>query len=274
MRDPECVALLQWALPRLRLRWGGFRRVRRQVCRRIARRLEELGLAGPAGYRSYLEAHPAEWTVLDGLCRIPISRFYRDRAAWQLLECEALPAVAGEARASGAAEIRCWCIGCAAGEEPYTLVILWTLAVGPRFPGLGLRVVATDADCAAIRRAREGAYGWGSVKDLPAEWRETAFLRTDSGWSLKEDYRRAVQFVEQDVRSGMPQGAFRLVLCRNLVFTYFEEGLQREVLGRMVERLAPGGFLVTGVRERLPGDTPGVQPWHPRLGLYRRAARP
>jgi hypothetical protein len=32
--DAECVVFLQWALPRLGLRWQGFRKVRRQVCRR------------------------------------------------------------------------------------------------------------------------------------------------------------------------------------------------------------------------------------------------
>ena len=42
MRDPECVALLQWLLPRLEMRWLGFRKVRRQVCKRIDRRLREL----------------------------------------------------------------------------------------------------------------------------------------------------------------------------------------------------------------------------------------
>jgi len=39
MTDMDCVAFLQWALPKLHLRWAGFRKVRRQVCRRIERRM-------------------------------------------------------------------------------------------------------------------------------------------------------------------------------------------------------------------------------------------
>lgn len=58
MTDAECVAFLQWALPRLHLRWAGFRRVRRQVCRRIDRRRAALGLANTAAYRGLLEATP------------------------------------------------------------------------------------------------------------------------------------------------------------------------------------------------------------------------
>ena len=37
MKDSDCVTFLQWALPRLHFRWPGFRKVRRQVCRRISR---------------------------------------------------------------------------------------------------------------------------------------------------------------------------------------------------------------------------------------------
>lgn len=35
---------------------------------------------------------------------------------------------------------------------------------------------------------------------------------------------------EQDIRLAEPEGAFDLILCRNLAFTYFEPGLQKEIL--------------------------------------------
>ncbi len=65
MTDRECVEFLQWALPQLGLRWPGFRKVRRQVHKRIVRRWGELGLGQIADYRAYLETHAAEW----GVCR-------------------------------------------------------------------------------------------------------------------------------------------------------------------------------------------------------------
>jgi hypothetical protein len=51
MRDDDCVRLLQWALPRLGMRWPGFCRVRPQVCTRITRRIVRLAVEGPAAYR-------------------------------------------------------------------------------------------------------------------------------------------------------------------------------------------------------------------------------
>jgi chemotaxis protein methyltransferase CheR len=67
VKDTDCTAFLQWALPRLRMCWSGFRRVRSQVCKLLWRRLAELGLAELTAYRALLETHPQEWTRLDGL---------------------------------------------------------------------------------------------------------------------------------------------------------------------------------------------------------------
>ena len=50
----------------------------------------------------------------------------------------------------------------------------------------------------------------------------------------------------------MPSGPFALVLCRNLVFTYFAKDLQREILDRIMARIGPSGFLVIGRHERVP----------------------
>jgi chemotaxis protein methyltransferase CheR len=91
--DQECVEFLQWALPRMQMRWSGFRKVRRQVCRRIQRRMQVLE-KDVQGYREFLEAEPEEWDVLDALCRITISRFYRDRAVFAYLQTTVLPALA------------------------------------------------------------------------------------------------------------------------------------------------------------------------------------
>ena len=71
--------------------------MRRQVCKRIARRIKELGLADLAAYRERLECAPEEWPELDALCRITISRFYRDRAVFDHLGDAVLPALAAAA---------------------------------------------------------------------------------------------------------------------------------------------------------------------------------
>ena len=63
------------------------------MCRRVERRCRGLGLPDLAAYRDYLEERPGEWAALDGLCRVTISHFCRDRGAFAFLDQEVLLAV-------------------------------------------------------------------------------------------------------------------------------------------------------------------------------------
>jgi chemotaxis protein methyltransferase CheR len=256
MRDADCVCFLQWALPRLGMRWPGFRKVRRQVCKRIARRMRDLELKTIGQYRERLEDDPAEWRFLDGLCRITISRFYRDTHVFDVLGRDVLPALAAEAGKAGRA-VRCWCAGCASGEEVYTLAILWEAEVRPAFPGTRLEIVGTDADPVMVARAERACYGRGSFKDMPHAWLERAFEASDGRYCITQVYRAGVSILRQDIREAMPEGPFDLIFCRNLAFTYFALEVQRAVLAGIMTRLRSAGYLVIGAHEALPeGDHP------------------
>jgi chemotaxis protein methyltransferase CheR len=223
----DCVGFLQWALPRLGRRWAGYRKVRRQVCRRVRARIGELGVDGWDGYRAYLEARAEEWVVLDGLMNVTISRFNRDREVFAYLRDEVLEP-----------GMRVWSAGCASGEEPYTLALLCD----------GLDILATDIDPAMLRRAEAARYPASALRELAD--RDDAF--TDG--VLDERYRH-VTFAHHDIREEPPPGQFDLVLCRNLVFTYFDEATQRATIERFARVTKT---LVIGAHERLPGGSPFV----------------
>jgi chemotaxis protein methyltransferase CheR len=273
MTDEECVRLLQWALPQLRLRWAGFRKVRRQVCKRVARRMSELGLADAAAYRRHLAGHAEEWWVLDELCRVTVSRFYRDRRVFDALREVVLPELAREARARGAGALRLWSCGCASGEELYTFSLIWHLELEPGFAALKLDLVGTDTDPVLLARARRACYPESSLRELPASWRERAFALSGEEHCLGERFRRGVDLRLQDAREELPEGSFDLVACRNLVFTYFDPALQREVQSAMLSRLRAGGAFVVGAHETPLGD--GLEPWpgFSAPGLYREVPR-
>jgi chemotaxis protein methyltransferase CheR len=273
MNDTECVAFLQWALPKLRMRWPGFRKVRRQVCRRVDRRMRELGLRDVAAYRALLESDPHEWHALHRCCPITISRFYRDRGIFDLLRDAVLPQLTRAAVARGDHQFHAWSAGCASGEELYTLKILWELCLRPRFPRLRLHIVATDVEQAVLERARIGCYSKGSLQDLPHEWLATAFVRRDSLYCVRPEFRDGIDLQLQDIRQAMPPGPFDLILCRHLVFTYFDEQVQQELLPRLAQRLVSRGVLVTGKQEMFPASGAALfRAWGPRLGIYEKLA--
>lgn len=243
------MRFLEWALPRLGMRWRGFRRVRRQVCRRIRLRYDALGLESYDAYRARLEQDEREWRVLDGLCRVTISRFFRNQRVFRQL-----PALAAELQTRAVdRSLRIWSAGCASGEEPYSVVLALAAHTPP------VEVVATDADVHMLERARAARYAGGTLRELDAETIAGAFEREGDIYRLRPELRERVAFLAQDVRHETPDGLFDLVLCRNLAFTYFDEATQRATLARFAAHTVPGGALILGSHETLPDD--GYRPW-------------
>lgn len=274
MPESSCVAFLQWALPRLGLAWPGFRRVHHQVCKRIGRRLQALRLPNPPAYRAYLDAHPDEWHLLDSFCRISVSRLVRDRAVFTELARVVVPALAAAAVRRGERGLRCWSAGCASGEEPYSLSMLWKLELASRFPTVTFAVLATDVDAQLLERARAAQYGRSSLREVPPAWLAAAFERRGSLYSLRPGFRVGVEFLVQDIRREVPPGPFDLILCRNVAFTYFDAPSQRRTLERMLPLLRPESALVIGLREHLPEGPGGLEPWVGALGIYRKSTAP
>jgi chemotaxis protein methyltransferase CheR len=273
MRDTECVEFLQWCLPKLRLRWPGYRKVRGQVAKRVERRFHALGLPSLPAYREYLEKSPGEWRELDFLCRITISRFWRDRGVFDDLRGVILPAIARESLERREGEFRAWSAGCSSGEEAYSLALCWNLSIVPDLKKpLALSVTGTDIDARLLLRAQRGCYRQSSLKGLPEGLKAQAFTPSGDEFCVREHLKKNVTFQAGDMRDTMPEGDFRLILCRNLVFTYFEEHLQRSVLEGMLEKLPPGGILVIGVHEKLPPGFTGLVPVGRPPGVFRRAS--
>lgn len=138
------------------------------------------------------------------MCRIPISRFYRDHGMFDAIGQDLLPKAAAAVAARGDEAVKCWSAGCASGEEPYTLVMVWRFAVAQHWPRRSPTAIATDADDIMIERAKVACYARSSLKDLPQQWVEQAFTRCGPMFCLKREFRRGIDFELQDLRQAMP----------------------------------------------------------------------
>jgi chemotaxis protein methyltransferase CheR len=257
------------------MRWQGFRRVRGQVCKRIARRLATLGLRDIDAYRAWLADDETEWRVVDRMCRVTISRLWRDRETLAVLGSVVLPDLAAIAVGSGLSTLDVWSCGCASGEEPHSIAMLFHERVAPGYPGLGVRILASDVDLHLLRRARCAVYPVAAARDVPPEVAAVALEPAGSDAAevrVRDRDRAAVHIVQGDVRDGVPGGPFHMILCRNLVFTYFEERLQRTVGALLVDSLHAGGALVLGGHETLPDGRVGLQPWPAAATVFRRSS--
>ena len=265
MKDSNCVRFLQWCLPYLGFQWKGFRKVRRQVCKRILKRAAELSIGSLDDYRDYLIQNPAEWEELRIRCRVTISRFYRDRAVINALRWEVIPKLVHDFQ-NDHTVLRIWSCGCASGEEPYTLKLIWT---DQEMPESGIDIVATDLDRNLLRRASEGVYPSSSLRELSKLWQRRYFDSYDGMFKIKESLKHSIHWLEQGVLREMPSGPFHLILCRYLVFTYFDLDSQTKTLNRIADLMSPGGILVIGQTENLPRNDQ-FDPWFESLKIYRR----
>ena len=256
MRDQECVSFLQWILPQLNYLWRGYRKVRRQVCKRLQRRIYELGFYKLAEYQEYLIENKREWEILDSLLCITISRFYRDPQIFRFIETRIFPRLIQNTKTEARNQINVWSIGCCSGEEPYTINLIWHLSLPvSRRDRFNLNIVATDSSTAMLKRANKASYTRGSIRFLPENYVKSAFVQQGKDFELKEEFRENITFFQQDIRKEAPEGQFDIILCRNLAFTYFRENLQQEILSIIYNRLRSGGYLIIGSHEKLPLGT-------------------
>lgn len=107
---------------------------------------------------------------------------------------------------------------------------------------------------------------------LQPSWIAAGLTRDDTWYVVQDALHAAIDFVEQDMRRELPAGVFHLILCRNVVLTYFTEPVQRDILAQLVARLVPGGVLVVGTHEALPQDGLPLTAYGGQPGIFRKVA--
>ncbi|MBM3319213.1 MAG: DUF5615 family PIN-like protein [Candidatus Eisenbacteria bacterium] len=238
-------AFLRDAFARLDLSWRGYRRVRFGLRGRVRRRLRALGLRTLWEYRETLARSPEERFLLGALLHVTVSRFFRDRSVWLSLPEILFPRLVEQA---GKGPVRVFSLGCASGEEPFTLRMLWNESSVSEIP---IEILAADVSESCLRRAREAVYPSSAVHNVPEPYVRRYFRLEGGNWILDRTLADSVRFERFDWRSDRWPGPFHWILARNGVFTYLGEDARLRVFEKIRSTLLPGGFLWVGGNERL-----------------------
>ncbi len=222
------------------------------ILRRITVRQRACGVPNLQAYLKLVGRDPAERSRLVNHLTIHVSQFFRNPSTFRAIEHEVLPTILARKREAGGRALRLWSVGCACGEEPYTLAILLLEAEGEVFREYSTAIYATDIDPISLRHAREGRYYGPSLAHVPAGCRRRYFIRDRDQYQVIPEARRLVFFKGHNILDPPPFGRIDLVACRNLLI-YMTEPLQERVLLALYEALNPGGFLILGKVEGLSG---------------------
>ena len=239
------------------------------VYRRIERRMGIHQIDRIAGYVRYLQENSQEVELLFKELLIGVTSFFRDPAAWEQLQAEAIPALLAS-RPAGVT-LRAWSAGCSTGEEAYSLAMTFKEALGQvRATGsFTLQIFATDLDRDAIDKARQGIYPANIAADVPPERLRRFFIEEGNGYRVGKEIREMVTFATQNVIMDPPFTKLDILICRNLLI-YLTPELQKKLLPLFHYSLKADGILFLGSAESISTFTDLFAPLNIKSRLFRR----
>jgi chemotaxis protein methyltransferase CheR len=235
------------AAPLLDLQWRRFKRG--GIRRKVERRITELGLSHFDDYLLKIQNDPEEKRLLSQILTVTITRFFRDKKVFNILENSIIPSVV-EHKNEG--DFKIWSMGCANGEEPYSVSMLWKERFEKNFPQIRLAILATDINENLLERAKKGRYKKSSLKEVPEEILRRFFKIENRLYILDKSIRESVEFKKHDTIHEEPFSGMEILFCRNLAFTYFSKECQMSVLKKIAASLEENGYLIIGKDESLP----------------------
>jgi chemotaxis protein methyltransferase CheR len=218
------------------------------LCRQAAGMVRRSGFASPAGWAEAMERPGAAsgrlYAALEEALQVPATGFFRYPHHYAALRTIVLPARWQAARLEERPRLRFWSVGCATGEEPYSIAMVLRDSL-PAGEATRAEVLAVDASREALAVARRGRYAADRLSAVPPECLPRHFRRTGREYVVAAALRRLVTFLQCDVRQTFYPGTFDAIFCCNVLLYYTPEARCR-LLDGLATSLVPGGFLFLG----------------------------
>jgi len=215
------------------------------LTRRIQRRMTINHIADINDYLSYMQSYPNESATLFREFLIGVTRFFRDREAFEILKDNWLPEVLASRHNN---EMRFWTPGCSTGEEAYTLAILARECMEQTGKMRDIKIFATDIDRNALQVAGTGSYPESIAADVPPDLLAKYFYKKKDSFQIARNIREMVVFAQHNLIKDPPFTKIDLISCRNLLI-YLQTDLQRKVLEFFNFSLNMRGILFLGTSE-------------------------
>lgn len=217
------------------------------IKRRLSQALERFDCRSYSILQDKALHDPAVLPQLLGFLTVQVSEMFRDPSYFRALR-KVVPYLLTYP------SLKVWVAGCSAGEELYSLAILF------REEGLESRTMfyGTDINAEALKKAEAGVFEMDRIALFTENHRQSG------GKSSLSDYytaaygaavfdktlRERVVFSDHSLVSDSVFAEMQLVSCRN-VLIYFDRDLQDRAIGLFKDSLVRKGFLGLGAKESL-----------------------
>jgi chemotaxis protein methyltransferase CheR len=218
------------------------------IKRRLKQAREQLGFVTFSALQEALLHDPPMLPRVLGYLTVQVSEMFRDPGYFRAIREKVIPHLRTYP------SLRVWIAGCSAGEELYSLVILF------REEGLEERTLfyATDVNEGALRAAEAGIFDLDRVQLFTENHRKSGGKSSLSNYyqaaygkvAFEKSLRRNAVFADHSLVTDAVFAEMHLISCRN-VLIYFDKALQDRALGLFKDSLARKGFLGLGAKESL-----------------------
>jgi len=196
----------------------------------------------------------------EGLMTVSVSRFFRDRMLWEIIEDHIAP----EILSKNTEVVKFWDAGCACGEEVYSMKILWEILRNKFDYMPDIEIWATDINLVYLRRAREGLYSLSSMKEVEQNLREIylIFQEDENLFRISPSLQKGIIWKMHNLLHDFEEDNFQIIFLRNNLLAYYNDEIKQSAFQKVAKSLAQGGFLIIGSHEKLPFESIDFQPFY------------
>ena len=216
--------------------------------RRLGQARDRLGCPTFSQLQDRVLHDPAVLPELLRFLTVQVSDLFRDPDYFRTIRQQVVPHLRTYP------SLKVWVAGCGAGEEVYSLAILF------REEGLENRTLfyATDINAEALEQAEAGVYSLDRIRQFTENHRLSGGKSSLSDYytaaygaaSFDKSLRRNVVFSDHSLATDAVFAETHMVSCRN-VLIYFDRALQDRAVGLFKDSLTHKGFLGLGSKETL-----------------------
>ena len=207
------------------------------IRRRIARRVVLTRQETLNDYARFLRGNAEELDSLFSDVLISVTSFFRNPEAFHMLQDKILPKLLAQ---RGDDPVRCWVLGCSAGQEAYSLAMSFVEAARKAPRARKIQIFATDLNEKLLEKARHGLYAKTLSQGISPERLRQFFVEEDGGYRINKALREMVVFARQNLIADPPFSRMDLISCRNLLI-YLDPSLQQKVMPTFHYALKPHG---------------------------------
>lgn len=223
--------------------------------RRVYLRAMALKCSSVEEYFNYLKSNKDEVKVFEDIVTINVSYFFRNPEVFELIKTNVLPHLFSMKAKKGEAFFKILSIGCASGEEPYSMALILKEYFSKEILFIKPYILGIDFDYNSIVQARVGAYDEQKLTYISSNLVSKYFEKLDNRkYMLNQEIKKMVIFKQDDFFKSDIKRFWDIIFCRNMLI-YLNAEAQEKLIKRVHNLCIDDGYLVLGKSEALTGRT-------------------